>query len=200
MASDVDLEKASVSDLLHLVSGLSGFPCPEASLSELARASPAAIASAIAITPSARVRRASRTLAAAFELGRRAELARSAPRTSIATPADVAAWAAPRLADLTHEELWMLGLDGRGYLRGARCIARGGLHGAAVRPADALRAALRVDASAFVLVHNHPSGDPSPSAEDIVLTEHTSRAASAAGIPLLDHVVVARGGFATVPI
>ncbi len=139
-------------------------------------------------------------MAAAFELGRRVEIARTEAPEVLASPADVAAWAAPRLGPLTHEELWMLGVDGRGHLRAARCIARGGLHGAAVRASDPVRAALRVDAAAFVLVHNHPSGDPTPSREDVRLTTQVAAAAAAVGVPLLDHVVFARGGFACVPL
>jgi DNA repair protein RadC len=139
-------------------------------------------------------------LAAAFELGRRVERARGDARPALSSAGDVAAWATPRLVALAHEELWLLALDGRGHLRGARCIARGGLHGAAVRAVDPLRAALRLDASAFVLVHNHPSGDPSPSREDVLLTAHVADAAAIVGLALLDHVVVARGGFACVPL
>jgi DNA repair protein RadC len=140
-----------------------------------------------------------RALAAAFELGRRLEIERARTSAPITTPADVARWASPRLAALTHEELWVLALDGRGHLRAARCIAKGGLHGASVQASQPLRAALRADASAFVLVHNHPSGDPTPSDEDIVFTEHVDAAARIAGIALLDHVVVAKDGFACVP-
>ncbi len=139
-------------------------------------------------------------VAAAFELGRRMEIARAPMPEKLVSAAAVAAWATPRLAALAHEELWMLGLDGRGHLRGARCIARGGLHGAAVRASDPLRAALRVDASAFVLVHNHPSGDPTPSREDVVLTAQVAAAGQVAGVVLLDHVVVSRTGFACVPL
>jgi DNA repair protein RadC len=116
------------------------------------------------------------------------------------SPADVAAWAGPRIATLEHEELWMLALDGRGSLRAARCVAKGGLHGAAVRAADPLRAALRVHASAFVLVHNHPSGDPTPSKEDVHLTAQVAAAAAVVGVALLDHVVVTRDAFACVPL
>ncbi|MBX3203509.1 MAG: JAB domain-containing protein [Labilithrix sp.] len=140
-----------------------------------------------------------RSVAAAFELGRRLERARAHPPDKLTSAVAVAAWAQPRIGALAHEELWMLALDGRGHLRAARCVARGGLHGAAVRAADPIRAALRADASAFVLVHNHPSGDPTPSREDAVLTADVAAAAHIAGVPLLDHVVVARGGFACVP-
>jgi DNA repair protein RadC len=140
-----------------------------------------------------------RAIAAAFELGRRMEVAKTCAPEKLTSAAAVAAWARPRIGILAHEELWMLALDGRGHLRAARCIAKGGLHGAAVRAADPIRAALRSDASAFILVHNHPSGDPTPSREDIVLTERVAAAGEVVGITLLDHVVVARSGYACVP-
>lgn len=140
-----------------------------------------------------------RSLAAAFELGRRIEIARAKPPDKFTSAAAVAAWAQPRIAALRHEELWLLALDGRGHLRAARCLAKGGLHGAAVHAAHPIRTALRLDASAFVLVHNHPSGDPTPSKEDITLTANIAAAAEVATVPLLDHVVVAREGFACVP-
>ena len=74
----------------------------------------------------------------------------------------------------------------------ARLVASGGIHGLHVAARDALRIALREGASAFVLVHNHPSGDPAPSPEDIAFTRAVERAAGVVGTPLLDHVVIAR--------
>lgn len=68
-----------------------------------------------------------------------------------------------------------------------------------VRPADALRIALRAAASGFVLVHNHPSGDSQPSPEDLAFTRRLAGAAAIVGMPLLDHVVVTRDGFSSVP-
>ena len=137
-------------------------------------------------------------VASAFELGRRMNDAVPTPDT-IATSADVARWACPRLAGLDHEELWLLALDGRSRVRAARCVAKGGLHGVGIRCADPLRSALRAAATGFVLVHNHPSGDPTPSREDIVFTRRLAAAAAVVDMPLLDHVVVAREGFASVP-
>lgn len=137
-------------------------------------------------------------VAAAFELSRRVNEARPPPET-IATSADVARWASPRLSDLDHEELWLLALDGRSRVRAARCVAKGGLHGVGIRCADPLRSALRAAATGFVLVHNHPSGDPTPSKEDIAFTRRIAAAAVVVDVPLLDHVVVAREGFASVP-
>ena len=141
---------------------------------------------------------AARAIAAALELGRRATID-ATPRTRITDGRDVATWARPRLGPLEHEELWLLALDGRSRLKAARCVARGGLHGVGVRASDPLRLAIRAGASGFVLVHNHPSGDPTPSAEDRAFTRRVAEAAAVCGVPLLDHVVVAREGFASVP-
>jgi DNA repair protein RadC len=140
---------------------------------------------------------AARALAAAFELGRRIEELR-ADLTGLADSDAVVRWAKPRLARLPFEEVWVLAVDGGLHLRAARCIARGGLHSAGLRAADAVRAAIRLDASAFFLVHNHPSGDPTPSREDEVVTQRIAAVAAIADIPLLDHLVVARHSHASV--
>jgi DNA repair protein RadC len=165
----------------------------------LARAPPAEIARHLEELPARARRSSAQAIASAIALGRRACIAERREPRRVQAPADVAAWAAPRLATLTHEELWVLALDGRSHLRAARLVTRGGLHGMSAHAADPLRAALRADASAFVLVHNHPSGDPTPSAEDRVFTRAVAKAAVAVGVPLVDHVVIARGGFASIP-
>jgi DNA repair protein RadC len=132
-------------------------------------------------------------LVAAIELGRRAAFAASLD-IDVRMPdrAAVERWARPRLATLDHEELWLLALDGQHGLRAARRVASGGIHGLHVGARDALRIGLREAASAFVLVHNHPSGDPTPSQEDIAFTRGVAQAATVVGTPLLDHVVIAR--------
>jgi DNA repair protein RadC len=129
-------------------------------------------------------------LAAAMELGRRARTA-TIPRTSLASADDVARHFEARIGSLVHEEMWVVSLDGRNRLRGTRRVAQGGLHGCAVSARDVLRVAIGDAASGFVLVHNHPSGDPTPSAEDVRMTEAIARAAGVVGVPLVDHVVVA---------
>lgn len=131
---------------------------------------------------------------ASIEIGLRISRALQTHRAPpLPDPDAVAAWGA-RLLTLDHEELWMLALDGKASLRAARCVAAGGLHGVSVALADPLRAALRAGASAFLLVHNHPSGDPTPSEEDRRFTLRVSEAAAIIGVPLVDHVVVAREG------
>jgi DNA repair protein RadC len=132
-------------------------------------------------------------LVAAVELGRRAAFAASLEaHRKMPDRSAVEEWAQPRLATLDHEELWLLALDGHHGLRAARRVASGGIHGLHVAARDPLRIALREGASAFVLVHNHPSGDPSPSPEDVAFTRSVERAAAIVGVPLLDHVVIAR--------
>ncbi len=134
-------------------------------------------------------------VAAALELGRRAR--ETATPQRIRDGSDVWRWARARLAALEHEELWVLALDGGNRLRAARRVAMGGLHGMHVGTRDPLRCALREGASAFVLVHNHPSGDPTPSTEDLAFTERITAAADVVGTPLVDHVVVAQGAYAS---
>ena len=132
-------------------------------------------------------------IAAAVELGRRAALAASlGVDVRIPDRTAVEAWARPRLATLDHEELWLLALDGHHGLKAARRVASGGIHGLHVAARDPLRIALREAATGFVLVHNHPSGDPEPSEEDVAFTRSVAGAAAVVGVPLFDHVVVAR--------
>lgn len=132
-------------------------------------------------------------VAAALELGRRAvqvTVVEASP--FIPDHQGVVAWALPRLAPLDHEELWALALDGRHGLRAARRVASGGVHGLHIGVRDVLRVVLKEAASSFVLVHNHPSGDPTPSQEDIAFTRRVCDGAEAVGTPLLDHVIIAR--------
>jgi DNA repair protein RadC len=135
-------------------------------------------------------------VAAAIELGRRAFVAsRHVSPFRFPEATAVAGWAERHLSTLDHEELWLLALDAGNGLRAARRVAAGGLSGLSVSARDPLRVALREGASGFILVHNHPSGDPTPSREDVEFTERIARAADVVATPLIDHVVVARASF-----
>jgi DNA repair protein RadC len=90
-----------------------------------------------------------------------------------------------------HEQVWLIALDSRNGVIARRRVAEGGLHGCAIQPSDVLRAALSVGASSFILVHNHPGGDPTPSRQDLQLTRHISEAACCVGVPMVDHVIIA---------
>jgi len=134
-------------------------------------------------------------IAAAVELGRRAHLGLLAEQRVVFDCFErVVRWAQPRFGTLEHEEVWLLSLDGKYGLKSARCIAQGGLHGCALLTRDILSPALRDAASAMVLIHNHPSGDPTPSPEDIAMTRAVRAAGELVGVPLIDHVIVARSG------
>ena len=134
-------------------------------------------------------------LAAGIELGRRSLIRALSEQRPVVDCIDaVADWARPRLAALDHEEVWLLCLDGRSGLKASLRVAQGGLHGCALTARDVLAPAVKNSAAAIILVHNHPSGDPQPSPDDIEMTKHVAKCADLIGIPLLDHVVVARAG------
>jgi len=165
--------------LLDQIGGLPG----------LFRAGTGELAEIIGQAPAVRLR-------ASIELGSRAIEELSKPSLPILDrPEAVYRWASARLLPLDYEELWVLVLDGRNHLRASKMVARGGVHGLHVAARDILRVVLREGGSAFVLVHNHPSGDAGASAEDITMTKDLYEAAKRVGTPLLDHIIVARSGY-----
>jgi DNA repair protein RadC len=110
-------------------------------------------------------------------------------------PADIAAYLGPEMADLPQEQLRVILLDRRGRLIDAPLVYQGGQSETTVRFADCFREAVRRSAAAVELVHNHPSGDPSASQEDVHLTRDAGQAGLLLGIEVLDHVILARDGF-----
>jgi len=89
------------------------------------------------------------------------------------------------------ERMYVVCLDGNNGIKCLSEVARGGLHGCSVSPRDILRIGLIAGASGIILVHNHPSGNPTPSAEDIAMTKLVQAAAEVVGLALLDHVIIA---------
>jgi DNA repair protein RadC len=136
-------------------------------------------------------------LAAAFELGRRALLG-DAPAGRLMSPADVAALLRPRFHGVMQEVFIVVALDTRLRLLEEIEIARGVLDGVVVHPREVFRPLIRRGAAAAVLAHNHPSGDPTPSREDLELTRRLRAVGDLVGIPIVDHVVVADGAFASI--
>jgi DNA repair protein RadC len=117
------------------------------------------------------------------------------PTHKITDSAIVASVYGHRLGGLVHEVMLVIALDGRNHCLQELEVAKGALHSLSVEPRDVLRAVLRVGASAFLLLHNHPGGDPAPSPEDIRMTRNLVVCANAVGVPLVDHVIVGgRGG------
>lgn len=103
-----------------------------------------------------------------------------------------------RLGPLSVESFWVLMLDARARPIGLECVARGTLTACLVHPREVFAPALARRAAQIVVVHNHPSGDPEPSVEDVELTERLVEAGELLGVPVVDHVVVARGGYRSV--
>jgi DNA repair protein RadC len=101
----------------------------------------------------------------------------------------------PSLGHVGHEEFWTVALDARHRVVSERCLARGSLTGVEVHPREVFRPLLREAAAAVLLVHNHPSGDPTPSRQDIELTTRLRQTGDLCGVSVLDHLVVASEGY-----
>jgi DNA repair protein RadC len=110
-------------------------------------------------------------------------------------PEAVFRWARGRLGHLVHEEVWVFGVTSKSRIQSIQQVGRGGLAGCSLLPRDILGPLMREGAAAFVLVHNHPSGDPEPSDLDVDMTRELAALSSRLGVPLLDHLVVTREHF-----
>jgi DNA repair protein RadC len=134
---------------------------------------------------------------AALELGRRLVAGDGRSRQRLSSSREVAASFAPRLFNLPREVFIAVLLTARNEVIREFTVAVGCLTGTLVHPREVFQPAVRDSAAAVILVHNHPSGDPTPSPEDVQLTERLVEAGRILGIRVLDHVVVARGGHAS---
>lgn len=130
-------------------------------------------------------------LASAFEIGRRVASEPVGDRPSIRCPADVAGILGPRLRDLDREEFWVLHLNTAGRVTHCARASQGGIASSIVEPRLVYRTALIEGAAAVVCVHNHPSGNPEPSSDDVAVTRQLAEAGRVVGIPLRDHVIIA---------
>jgi DNA repair protein RadC len=117
-----------------------------------------------------------------------------AVRPAIQRPED-AVEAVREIRLLDHEELWVLDLDTRGHLMSVTPLYRGTLNEADVRVAEVFRRAVIENAASIIMVHNHPGGEPSPSAADLALFKALGEAGRLLDIKLLDCIVVAAAGF-----
>lgn len=155
----------------------------------LQRASVAAISACSGVGPSKACR-----LRAALELGLRASSRKLSPHAPIRCSSDVADALRPRLRDESREHFFALALDVRQRPIAEILIAIGSLSACAVAPGDVFRLVLREPAAGVIFVHNHPSGEPSPSVEDIGLTERLRQAGALLGIKVVDHVILGHDG------
>lgn len=151
----------------------------------LARAMP----SELAVHRGVGERRAN-AVSAAFELGRRAAGWWPEPGWRVRTPADVAERLLPEMGHLDREELLVCLLNTRNVVLGRETVYVGNLAGSPVRIGEVYRAAIRRQAAAVIVAHNHPSGDPSPSGDDLRITADLADAGRLLDIELLDHLVI----------
>ena len=128
---------------------------------------------------------------AAVELGRRTLSRAPLERTLFRSPQDVAAYLLPRYGAGAVEQFGVLMLDTKHRALRATVLSIGTIDGSLVHPREVFRAAAVGGAAALVLFHNHPSGDPTPSMDDVALTERMIQAGTLMGIEVLDHVVLA---------
>jgi DNA repair protein RadC len=130
---------------------------------------------------------------AALALGQRI-MSDHPQRRPVRSPEDVYALVGADMALLEQEHLRVILLNTRNQVMGVRDVNRGNVHSAVVRVAEVFRDAIRENAPNIILVHNHPSGDPSPSPDDAALTKQIEEAGRLLGIEVLDHVVIGRKG------
>lgn len=131
---------------------------------------------------------------ACLEMSRRAPVWAASKRPVVSGPEDVAGLCSTQFRGLDREHFWALPLNTKNQLLKAVEVSVGSLNAAIVHPRELFREAVRLSAASVVVVHNHPSGDPSPSAADITLTRRLVKAGDVLGIELLDHVVIGDGG------
>ena len=129
-------------------------------------------------------------LAAALELAQRLAREDRADGLELRSPADVHRWCGPAMRDLMVEEFHVLALDTQHHVTRDLLITRGILNSSLVHPREVFRAAIAEAAAGVVLVHNHPSGSPAPSAEDRAVTSQLVAAGRLLDVPVYDHVIV----------
>lgn len=134
-------------------------------------------------------------IAAAFELGRRASAEPARRSSRIRGPRDVFLRLGPMLRDRRQEEFWVLYLDTQNRVVSERRITVGLLNSSLVHPREVFAPAIALAAASCILAHNHPSGDPDPSPEDLDVTLQLVESGRLLGIPVRDHIVLGDGGF-----
>ena len=162
----------------------------EGSLRRLAQRPSAELLRAQGVGPTKAAR-----LLAAFELGARIAREERPPLSRIREPDDVARLFHNRLRDLQVEEFHLLALDSQSQVLREVLVTRGLLNSSLVHPREVFRAAIAEAAAGIIVVHNHPSGDPTPSAEDRAVTQQLVAAGRLLDLPLYDHVIIAGDRF-----
>jgi len=132
---------------------------------------------------------------AAIELGRRLTVHAPEERPTIHSPAEAAELVRYEMSALEQEELRVVLLDTRNHVVHIETVYRGSLNSSQVRVCELFRPAIRRNAAALIVVHNHPSGDPTPSPDDAAVTRAIVQAGKLLDIDVLDHLVIGQGRY-----
>ena len=133
------------------------------------------------------------SLLASIELGKRFASAEAMSRTKFTKPADVAAFIMPQLRYETQEKFLVIMVNAKNKVISTQEVSRGSLSSSVVHPREVFFAAIASHAGAIFVAHNHPSGDTTPSGEDINLTIALKKTGEVVGIPVLDHIIIGDG-------
>jgi DNA repair protein RadC len=134
-------------------------------------------------------------LQASLELGRRVARSRLPEAAAVASPQDAADLLMEELRHLREEHFVVLFLNTKNRVIGRQTLSIGSLNASIVHPREVFRAAIRRSSASILCAHNHPSGDPTPSPEDLQLTRRLAEAGELVGIELLDHIVIGDNRF-----
>lgn len=127
---------------------------------------------------------------ATIELGKRIAKAKNIKQNSILSPSDCVSYLSAEMKHLTQEHFVVLFLDTKNYIIGKKTIFIGSLNKAIVHPREVFKEAIKRSSASVICAHNHPSGDPTPSSQDIQLTHRLYEAGELLGIKLLDHLII----------
>ncbi len=184
-ATSLDLLSAVLGDPDAALRVLSKF----STLLDLLRASPMELQQVKGVG-----RRGAARIKAAFELGRRLMTGSPDDRPQIKSPADAAPFFQSRMANLDAEEMHVMVLDTRNRVHGIHTVYKGSLNTTMVRVGELFREAIRCNGAAIIVAHSHPSGDPSPSSEDVSVNQQIFQAGKLIDIELLDHLIIGGAG------
>lgn len=134
-------------------------------------------------------------IAAVFELARRLETFIEEPKRKICSPKDVYSLMYPKMREQKKEKFITLYLDTKNQVLKEEVVSIGSLNASIVHPREVFKSALLESSASVIMVHNHPSGDPSPSREDIMVTEKLVEGGKLLGIDILDHIIIGDGRY-----
>jgi DNA repair protein RadC len=134
-------------------------------------------------------------ITAVFELSRRLETFAEEPKKKISSPKDVYSLMYPRMREQKKEKFIMLYLDTKNQVLKEEVVSIGSLNSSIVHPREVFKSALMESSASVIMIHNHPSGDPSPSKEDVMVTQKMVEGGKLLGIEVLDHIIIGDGRY-----